>query len=138
MWLRKEVYDRYFHRLQAAYDAMPREFMGVPGRNVEETGRGRVGILCIEDFYYGLLGTDQIPVSLAEWFSLCDENLATATNGAVNQNIPTPVRLILRQIHPLIRETAQAFPCRMLHNISLTAPVLSLHLLSSFLTVRLP
>ena len=83
VWLRKEVYDRYCHRLQAAYDAIPREFMGVPGRNVEETGRGRVGILCIEDFYYGLLGTDQIPVSLTEWFSLCDENLATATNGAV-------------------------------------------------------
>ena len=83
IWLRREAYERFGDRLQAAYDAMPRDFSGFPGRIMEETGHGRVGVLCIEDFYYGLLGTDRVPQTNSEWLALQDENLATATNGEV-------------------------------------------------------
>lgn len=83
IWLRRETYARHGKRLQEAYDAMPREFMGFPGRVMEETGGGRVGVLCMEDFYYGLLGIDHVPASNQEWLLLQDENLASATNGEV-------------------------------------------------------
>lgn len=83
IFLRREIYEQYADKVQDAYDAMPREFMGFPGRSMEETGKGRVGVLCIEDFYYGLLGTEHVPASNQEWLALRDENLATATNGEV-------------------------------------------------------
>lgn len=83
IWLKKKQFDQYGGQLQAAYDALPRDFMGVPGRVTEQTGQGRVGILCIEDFYFGLLGTEDVPETNRQWLALRDENLATATNGAV-------------------------------------------------------
>ncbi|MCM1143590.1 MAG: DUF4037 domain-containing protein [Blautia sp.] len=83
IWLRKEVYEQYAGQVQAAYDEMPREFMGYPARRIEETGQGRIGVLCLEDFYYGILGMDHVPCSNREWLALQDENLATAINGEV-------------------------------------------------------
>lgn len=83
IWLSRDAYERYGSIMQAAYDALPREFMGFPGRVMEDTGQGRVGVLCIEDFYYGLLGIDHIPETNEEWFALRDENLACAVNGEV-------------------------------------------------------
>ena len=83
IWLKREVYSQYAGKVQAAYDAMPGSFLGFPERIIEETGKGRVGVLCIEDFYYGLLGIDHIPRTNSEWLLLQAENLAAATNGAV-------------------------------------------------------
>lgn len=83
IWLRKEIYEQYAGQVQAAYDVIPGEFMGVSARVAEATGQGRVGVLCIEDFYFELLGIDHIPQSNREWLALQDENLASATNGAV-------------------------------------------------------
>lgn len=83
IWLRRETYEQYGTEVQEAYDKMPAEFLGVPGRVMEETGTGRVGVLCMEDFYYGLLGIDHVPVTNLEWLRLQDEHLATATNGEV-------------------------------------------------------
>lgn len=83
VWLRRELYEQYGKAVQEVYDKMPADFLGVPGRIYEETGKGRVGVLCLEDFYYGLLGTDHVPKTNPEWLRLQDEHLATATNGAV-------------------------------------------------------
>ncbi|MCM1039141.1 MAG: DUF4037 domain-containing protein [Roseburia sp.] len=103
VWLRKETYERFGKELQNAYDAMPREFMGFPARVTEKTGGGRVGVLCIEDFYYGLLGIDHVPASLMEWLRLRDEDLATATNGEVfedRQGLFTQIRNGLLAYYP--------------------------------------
>lgn len=83
IWLRREVYEKYGTKVQKAYEDMPAEFSGVPGRVMEETGQGRVGALCLEDFYYGLLGTEHVPQTNLEWLHLQDEHLSTATNGEV-------------------------------------------------------
>lgn len=83
IWLRREVYEKYGAKVQKAYEDMPAEFSGVPGRVMEETGQGRVGALCLEDFYYGLLGTEHVPQTNLEWLRLQDEHLSTATNGEV-------------------------------------------------------
>lgn len=83
IWLKRDIYEKYGKQVQEAYDKMPAEFLGVPGRVMEETGQGRVGVLCLEDFYYGLLGTEHVPETNMEWLRLQDEHLSTATNGAV-------------------------------------------------------
>ena len=83
IWLPREVYAQYGAQMQAAYEALPQDFMGFSGRIVEEQGQGRVGVLCLEDFYAGILGHDTIPVTNQEWIDIAEENLATATNGKV-------------------------------------------------------
>lgn len=83
IWLKRDIYERYGGKVQEAYEKLPAEFLGVPGRVMEETGSGRVGVLCLEDFYYGLLGTERVPETNLEWLRLQDEHLSTATNGAV-------------------------------------------------------
>lgn len=83
IWLPREVYIKYGKEMQAAYDAMPKEFMGCAARLEEEQGKGRVGVLCLEDFYLEILGRDSVPGTAAEWFAVSEAALATATNGAV-------------------------------------------------------
>lgn len=83
IWMPRQVYIKYGKEMQAAYDALPGEFMGFAGRTCEEQGKGRVGVLCLEDFYLEILGRDSVPGTAAEWFAVSEAALATATNGAV-------------------------------------------------------
>ncbi len=83
IWLPRELYQQCGKEMQAAYDALPKEFMGCSSRVEEGQGKGRVGVLCLEDFYLEILGTDRVPETEAEWFSLSEAALSTATNGAV-------------------------------------------------------
>lgn len=83
IWLPREVYARCGEDVQDAYDALPKEFMGYGARIEEEQGKGRVGALCLEDFYREILGRDTLPVTEAEWLMIPEEALATATNGSV-------------------------------------------------------
>ena len=52
IWLPQEVYIEYGRGMQAAYDALPKEFMGCAARVEEEQGKGRVGVLCLEAVSY--------------------------------------------------------------------------------------
>lgn len=83
IWLPRAVYAQYGGRMQAAYEKLPQDFMGYAGRVCEEQGQGRVGVLCLEDFYSGILGYDRAPVTEQEWLATAEENLAAATNGKV-------------------------------------------------------
>lgn len=83
IWLPRETYEQYGREMQAAYDALPKEFMGFDGRVEEAQGKGRVGILCLEDFYQELLGRDSTPESAQEWFAIPESALCTAVNGKV-------------------------------------------------------
>ena len=83
VWLPRAAYNQYGAAMQEAYDRLPREFMGFQGRVEEEQGKGRVGILCLEDFYAGILGSCTAPVTVQEWLSLDEHALLTATNGRV-------------------------------------------------------
>ncbi len=83
VWLPRDLYAKYGSRMQAAYDALPKEFMGCAARVEEEQGKGRVGALCLEDFYLEILGRGSVPGTAAEWFAIPEAALATATNGAV-------------------------------------------------------
>ena len=83
IWLPREVYERYSAQMQAAYDSLPQEFMGFWGRITQEQGQGRVGVLCLEDFYMGILGRDTVPATNEEWLVLREADLATAVSGKV-------------------------------------------------------
>lgn len=83
IWLPEELYREYGEKMQAAYNALPKEFMGFPGRVEEAQGKGRVGVLCLEDFYREILGYNGMPHTDAEWLSIPEESLATAVSGKV-------------------------------------------------------
>lgn len=83
IWLPREIFIQCGGEMQAAYDALPKEFMGCAARVEEEQGKGRVGVLCLEDFYLEILGRDCVPETDAEWLAVSESALATATNGAV-------------------------------------------------------
>lgn len=83
IWLPQDIYTQYGERMQAAYEALPKEFMGFSGRVEEEQGKGRVGVLCLEFFYREILGYNGMPHTEAEWLSISEEALATAVNGRV-------------------------------------------------------
>lgn len=83
LWLTVEDYERYGREVQAAYDSLPKDFLGVPGRIVSAQGGGRVGVLEIHAFYRQFIGVEQPPRSMMRWLHLPDAQLACATNGKV-------------------------------------------------------
>lgn len=83
LWLTKEDYEKYGQALQKEYDSLPAEFEGRPARKTSVHGGGRVGALCIPDFYYALTGFSRAPESLREWMRIPEEALCTATSGKV-------------------------------------------------------
>lgn len=83
LWLPRELFARYGAACQKAYDALPGEFEGHPARRVTAFGQDRVGVLCLEDFYFGLIGRESAPADLMEWMALPEDRLALAVNGEV-------------------------------------------------------
>ena len=82
MWVTRETYEQIGTFLQAEYDKMPTSFRGITRNNLE-TGKGRVGVCIIEDFYQRILGMEKAPETLEEWTHVEEFALATATNGWV-------------------------------------------------------
>lgn len=83
LWLTEEDYKAYGQALQREYDGLPAVFEGVAARKTSAHGGGRVGVLCIPDFYYALTGFTEAPERLSDWMRIPEEGLCTATNGKV-------------------------------------------------------
>lgn len=90
IWLTKKDYENDAPAMRKAYEDARRtwaktaeERYGISQRNQTAQGAGRIGILEIRTFYYGLLGTDRVPKTNKEWLALPEERLAAATNGRV-------------------------------------------------------
>ena len=73
LWLPRELFARYGAACQKTYDALPGEFEGHPARRVTAFGQDRVGVLCLEDFYFGLIGRESAPADLMEWMALPED-----------------------------------------------------------------
>ena len=82
MWVTHETYEQIGERLQEEYDKLPTSYCGVT-RNTMTTGKGRVGVCVIEDFYKRIIGMRKAPESIAEWSQIEEFALATATNGRI-------------------------------------------------------
>lgn len=82
LWLTDEDYDAAGEALQAAYDALPREFLGFT-RNVGSRGANRVGVMRASDFYRYFIGCPGVPESLMKWVRIQEHFLCTCTSGEV-------------------------------------------------------
>lgn len=76
LWLTEEDYEKVGQKMQEAYEALPKAFMGYPARNTSKRGDGRVGVLSIPEFYEEFTGN-------GAWSEMEDEKLAMAVNGEV-------------------------------------------------------
>lgn len=76
LWLTEEDYEKVSQKMQEAYEALPKAFMGYPARNTSKRGGGRVGVLSIPEFYEEFTGN-------GAWSEMEDEKLAMAVNGEV-------------------------------------------------------
>ena len=83
IWLAKEDYDKIGADIQAAYDSLPKEFMGFAARNTTNRGSGRVGVFEISDFYGRFIGKEQPPKDDMRWLYLPEHKIATVVNGEV-------------------------------------------------------
>lgn len=88
LWLTADDHAQIGADLQADYDALPAELLGVPARQTTPGGRGdqrRVGVFEIGDFHARITGYRAAPAPdrAHEWLLLDEASLAAATNGAV-------------------------------------------------------
>lgn len=88
LWLTREDYETVGQEMQRAYAELPGEYMGFPARNVTAQGGGRVGVLCMDDFFQRYTGCAQAPeresqTGLARWMSIPIPALRTVTNGEI-------------------------------------------------------
>lgn len=82
MWLTEQTYEEIGEELQAAYDRLPRTYMGVT-RYTSDKAPKRVGVFKIRDFYERLTGLPDVPATQNQWLFAEDYQLAAATNGRV-------------------------------------------------------
>lgn len=87
LWLTEEDYKKYGQAMAEEYRKLPKEFEGVTGRVESLHGGGRVGVFCIPDFYYGILGTEDVPKDHKEWMRIPETALCTATNGELFEDL---------------------------------------------------
>lgn len=74
LWLTEKDYEKVGQKMQEAYEALTKAFMGYPARNTSKRGGGRVGVLSIPEFYEEFTGN-------GAWSEMEDEKLAMAVNG---------------------------------------------------------
>ena len=83
VWLDRPDYREFGAQVQALYDILPGEWAEHPARRETPEGRGRVGVLCVQDWYARYTGAPEGPRTLDEWRRVPEAFLATATNGVV-------------------------------------------------------
>lgn len=81
IWLDRPDYEKFGKEVQAVYDALPGAWGGFQPRRTSPEGRGRVGVLCIQDWYRRYTGSPNGPETLTEWRRVPEAFLSTAVNG---------------------------------------------------------
>ena len=80
----EEVVDRHAaFRLERAYAALPKEFMGYCRPALSPVGGGRHGVLRTAEFFLSHTGTPDGRLSYDGWLSLPEQALLEATNGEI-------------------------------------------------------
>ena len=83
IWLSDDDFAQHSAKLQAAYEGLPKSFLGWDAPAQGTDGAKRLGVHCISAFFRSFLGLDHPPRTIGEWFSLPQENLAVCVNGEV-------------------------------------------------------
>lgn len=82
LWLTDADYEKFGAALQAAYDKLPKQYLGFE-RRPTHTGAQRVGVMRTSDFYRYYIGCPGVPDSLMRWVRIQEHFLATCTSGEV-------------------------------------------------------
>ena len=112
MWVSDEVYAEIGEQLQAAYEKLPRTFLGYTYQ-ASRQGAGRRGVQTIRNFYGRLLGIEHMEgiykametenPGLIPFRQMEDSALAAAVNGGVfrdDEGIFTQIRTLLTEHYP--------------------------------------
>lgn len=75
-----DIYQQYYKQIQASYQKLPQEFMGIQ-RLTSAHGNGRVGVFETESFFKQFLR--QIPQTLDDWLYADENALLACTNGRI-------------------------------------------------------
>ena len=81
IWLLEDDFAHYGDKLQAAYEALPKEFMELSTDNIQD--KSRVGVMTIDEFFFKYLGLSKPPKTNREWLFLKETILSICTNGKV-------------------------------------------------------
>lgn len=106
IWTDDETYEKIGAKLQAAYDLLPKTYMGMK-RLITPHGAGRTGVVRISDFLRKFTGCSHVPESLEEWLCTDDSLLACAVNGQVYMDYSGGFEDIRRQIRVSQPEAAR-------------------------------
>ena len=102
VWITRDTARAIGNDLQAAYEALPREYMGYTRQNTAE-GAGRVGVIPIDRFYARFTNCTDVPATNLEWLRIPERFLSIATNGEVFSDPEgefTRIRSMLQQFYP--------------------------------------
>jgi hypothetical protein len=83
LWLTADHFALIGEDLQRGYNELPKLYAGFERRLEGPHAGKRTGVFEITDFYRTFIRYDHVPATLAEWRSLPETYLATATNGRV-------------------------------------------------------
>ncbi len=70
-------------QLERAYDALPKEFLGVKRERMAPVGGRRHGVIGTADFFFGKCGSPDGALSPRAWLTLPEQSLAEAVNGEI-------------------------------------------------------
>ncbi len=79
----EEIDPRTAFRLERAYSALPKEFMGFSRSRISPVGGARHGVIRISDFLMDKTGTPDGHLTPYEWLRIPPEALAEAVNGQI-------------------------------------------------------
>ena len=102
VWITRVTARAIGNDLQAAYETLPREYMGYTRQNTAE-GAGRVGVIPIDRFYARFTNCTDVPATNLEWLRIPERFLSIATNGEVFSDPEgefTRIRSMLQQFYP--------------------------------------
>jgi len=83
LFITEEDERKFGFKLERAYAALPKEFMGLKRQILSPADGNRHGVIVIEDFYKRFLGATNAPDSDERWFYTPSASLAAACNGKV-------------------------------------------------------
>lgn len=82
IWITRDTARAIGSQLQAAYDELPKTFLGYSRIETPE-GAGRVGVIPIDRFYARYTGCSGVPEDNMAWMRIPERFLSIATNGEV-------------------------------------------------------
>ena len=83
IWLTAEDYETVGAIMQDEYKKLPGDFLGYKPRKASDGGEGRVGVICMDDFFRRQIGRADAELTVREWLTVPETRFATVTNGEV-------------------------------------------------------